>query len=97
MGITMNAMAGGSDIQALPQYYVPFETVKADLLSYAISIEPSSDTTAENSAYLHRAAKAYGKKASEVRYVPIGSLRGFAAMLLDAKSGDIIGPAKQNL
>lgn len=97
MLITMKAMDGGNDIQALPEFYVPYEKMQRELLGYAMPITTGPDTTEENSQYLLQAAKSYGRTPDEVRYVPISSLRGFAAMLLDAKTGAIVGPVRQNL
>lgn len=95
--IMWDAIAGGNDIQALPQYYASFDKIKVELLSNARKINQSNETTKENAAYLLQAANAHHKKPEEIRYVIIRSRRGLAAMLLDAKTGDVIGPVKQSL
>jgi hypothetical protein len=97
MSIAMDALGGGKDIQARPQYYAPYGKIKSLLLGKSFPITVGKTTTPENAALLLSAAKAYNKSPEDVRYVLIVSRRGVAAMLLDARTAEIIGPVKQNL
>ena len=40
----------------------------------------------------HIAAKSYGRTPDDVHFMRLGSSRGFATMLVDAKTGEVVGP-----
>jgi hypothetical protein len=69
------AIAGGTDIDRLPKYYVPFERAAPGLLQHALPVDasiPSADI------------RSVGKPPGEMRILPITSSRGDARILIDA-------------
>jgi len=46
---------------------------------------------------MQEAAKNYGYQPNELRYMHLGSARGYAIMLLDAKTGQIVGPVNLDI
>lgn len=78
---------GGKDIDVMPQYYVDYTAVAAELLKRAKSIDDlvktHSDAAASVEAWLH----AHGRPATDVRWVPLAARRATMTMLLDAGTG----------
>ncbi len=57
----------------------------------------SKTVSEEALAVMQEAAKNYGYQPSELRYMHLGSARGYAIMLLDAKTGQIVGPVNLDI
>lgn len=89
--ITLSSLNGGNDLQQMPQHYVDFKIIAPTLLNNAIRLEKTSRLTEEKVQKLTLAAQGYGYQANQVRAVILGSSRGVATMLIDAKTGQPIG------
>lgn len=92
MEIMNSALSGTGDLQTMPKYYVAYHEVVADLLANALPLKATPKASEQAIAVMVDAAKSYGREPDEVRYMRLGSSRGFAVMLIDAKTGDIVGP-----
>lgn len=90
--ITESALSGGSDLQHMPQYYADYQQITAKVLQNSKSIINPPNVSSENIAILQKAAKDYGYKPEDVRFMHLGSSRGYAMMLIDGKTGQPIGP-----
>lgn len=89
--VVFSAMAGGGDIQTMPQYYVPYDDMKADILANSHALKAEQGVSEQNVAIMAAAAKSYGYRPEDVRYMHLGSIRGFAVMLIDAKTAQVVG------
>lgn len=93
-GEIMDSIASGrSDLQYMPQFYVDYRQVAPKLLQNGRSLKAENGVSAESAALLQEAAQAYGRQPDELRFIPLRSSRGFAVMLLDGKTGEVVGPA----
>lgn len=90
--ITLSSLSGGSDLQDMPQHYVEYKDIIPKVLQNSRSIINPPKISAENVAVLHKAALSYGYKPEDVRFMHLGSGRGYAIMLIDGKTGQPIGP-----
>lgn len=93
--VLFSAMSG-KDIHLLPAYYAPYEEVASQLAQRAILADALADTlTADEAQRLRRAVVATGRQPSSVAVAPVSSIRSAssAAMLVDAATGSILGPA----
>jgi len=90
--IMLSALSGQGDIQTMPQYFVSYETVKDALLTRAKTLDDSSVLSQAESSILSSAAKSYGFQEDELCFVALASSRNYAVMLLNRKTGDIVGP-----
>lgn len=90
--LTSIALAGGGDIQMMPEYYVDFSAVVPDIIAHALPLKPGKEASAAAISVMLDAAKAYGRNPADLGFVQMASSRGFAAMLVDAKTGQIVGP-----
>ncbi len=88
--ILFSAAGGQGDIQTMPQYFVDYASVKADLMKHAKALDDKSLSKDEVQA-LAKAAKAYGFAAKNLRYLPLASSRGFAVMLANADTAKPVG------
>lgn len=95
--LAWSALAGGSDLQMLPKYYVDYSKLIPDILAHAQPLQATQTVPPHTVAILVKAAESYGRSAEEVRYLPLGSTRGYAVMLIDAKTGTIVGPVNVEL
>lgn len=95
--ITFSASFGGADLQHLPQYYVDYRQVSSKVLQNSMSIINPPKISAEHMAQLQQAAKNYGYSPDNVRFMHLGSSRGYAVMLIDGKTAQPIGPVNLDL
>ena len=95
--IVMSALAGTGDIQTMPEYYVEYQELIPDILQNSLPLQVSKTVSEEALAVMQEAAKNYGYQPSELRYMHLGSARGYAIMLLDAKTGQIVGPVNLDI
>jgi hypothetical protein len=88
--LVFTALFEGRDLQHYPKYYVPYaERARAELSS-ALAIDKvrreSQDTARVIDAYL----KDSGRREADVRYYPMRTRYEWIAVLVDAKSGDVV-------
>lgn len=88
--IILSALAGGSDLQHMPQYYVDYAQITNQILTNSMPITQAPKVSAEHLATLQKAAVSHGYKPEDVRFMHLGSSRGFAVILLDAKTAQPI-------
>jgi hypothetical protein len=95
--IIMSALSGAGDIQTMPEYFVEYQELVPDILANSAPLQLSQTVSEQALVVLQEAAKHYGYQPSEVRYMHLGSARGYAVMLVDAKTGQVVGPVNLDL
>lgn len=85
--------SGRGDLQYMPQFYVDYRQVALKLLQHARPLKAENGVSEQSAALLQAAARNYGRQPDELRFMPLRSSRGFAVMLLDGKTGEVVGPA----
>lgn len=91
------AQSGGGDLQTMPQYYLDYQSIVPDVLANALPLKVSMNASEKEIVVLASAAKSYGYKPEDVLYMHLGSSRGFAVMLVDAKTGQVVGPVNLDI
>jgi hypothetical protein len=91
--ILNSAISGHGDIQAMPKYFVAYSEVSKELLRRAKPLIESKELNSREVKALQEFADSYGYSSDKVRYLTLGSSRGFAVILLAAQTGQVIGPA----
>ena len=89
--IVMSALGGGADLQHMPQHYVDYSQIAPQVLQNAWSLSNAPKLSLQNAAILQKAASKYGYQAEDVRFMHLGSSRGYAVILLNAKNAQPIG------
>lgn len=90
--IVLSALSGGSDLQHMPQYYVDYQQLTPKILVNALPLVANQQISAHQIEILGHIAKKYGYERDAVRFMHLRSSRGFATMLIDAKTGLPITP-----
>ena len=90
--IMMSAFAGNGDLQDMPRYYTDYATIVPSLLASAKPLKPEKGISQAAINTLIAAAKQHKRNPDDVRWLRLGSSRGFAVMLVEAGTGKIIGP-----
>jgi hypothetical protein len=91
--IMMSSLGGAGDIQNMPKYFVDYSQVAKKLLTKSKLLEEGKGLSPKDAQSLQLAAESYGYKKEDLRYLPLASSRGFAVILVNAKTGDVIGAA----
>lgn len=90
--IMMSAMSGAGDLQTMPRYYVDYRRVAPQMLAAAYPLAYSKLTSRQEIDKIIAAARAYGRTPDSVRWLHLASSRGLAVMLVDARTGAVVGP-----
>jgi hypothetical protein len=88
--VIQSALAG-SDLQTFPQYYVPYESMAAEALRRA---KPVDKLQKAFPAEMEIALRDVGRSAADVRYLPVKARVKDYSVLMDAKTGAVLGIAK---
>jgi hypothetical protein len=91
--ILNSVISGLGDIQTMPKYFAPYSQVSKKLLIRAKPLIESKELSSAEVKALQKFANSYGYSSDKVRYLTLGSSRGFAVILVAAQTGEVIGPA----
>jgi hypothetical protein len=83
------AVSGGEVLQHLPQYYVPYSEVKAKALAKSQPLQSLRGADPGVAARIDREISDTGRNASDLNFLRLETRRGWGAVLIDAKTGDI--------
>jgi hypothetical protein len=84
------ATQGGDFVQHLPQYYVPYADYKAEALSKSRPLELLREDDKNMANRIDKEIADTGRKISELNFLPLQTRRGWGAVLVDGKTGDIV-------
>lgn len=87
-----SALSGKGDLQTIPKYYVEYKQISDQLLKRGKPLSADKATSKALSDKLIHAAKAYDQDPDELVYFTLASSRHFAVLLVNKKTGVIIGP-----
>ena len=90
--IMNSAISGEGDIQTMPKYFVDYSQVSTALLRKARPLREDKALSAQNAEALQKAALSYGYQPDQLGYLTLASSRGFASILVNMKTAEIIGP-----
>jgi len=79
-----NALGGGKDVQAYPQFYVPYAQQARNALGRA---KPLGNLLERDDGSLRQYLESSGRSEASLRYLPLRARRRDGAVLLDAESG----------
>ncbi|APV51717.1 hypothetical protein BWI17_19715 [Betaproteobacteria bacterium GR16-43] len=92
----IDSALGGADLQTFPQYYVPYEQLAQQAAKKAKPLAALRKQVPDASAEIDRAVAKAGKAESELAYLPVKGRARVYSVVLDAKSGAILGFAEVN-
>ena len=80
----------GEVVQHLPEYYAPYPEYKAEALSKGRPLEGLREADKNLAGRIDLAIADTGRKASELKFLQLQTRRGWGAVLVDGKTGDIV-------
>jgi len=87
----INSAFGGADLQTFPQYYVPYEELAGEALRRSKPLERVLKGHPEERPGIEAALKDIGRSLGETRYLPLKGRSRDYCVLLDAKTGAVLG------
>jgi len=88
---TMLTALSGADVSSFPQHYVPYEAVRADAAAKARKLAELRRLNPGREAEVDGALAALGRKEEEVAFLPLRAGKRDLTVLVDARSGDVLG------
>lgn len=84
------AQISGKVVTHLPRYYVPYAKHQKQALEQSQPLEPAIKRGGDFALLAQRFLTASGRKAADLKFIPMQMRRGYGAALLDANSGEIV-------
>ncbi|MGQ0529372.1 MAG: TfpX/TfpZ family type IV pilin accessory protein [Panacagrimonas sp.] len=89
--ILFSAIGGGADLPQLPEYFVPLETQREQMLKRQRPMEELRKLNELDDAAWESLLKSFERSESELAYLPLAANARDGAVIIDAKSGEILG------
>ena len=86
----MTSGMAGIDLQGFPQYYLPYEQVRAEVLKAAQPIDKLRKYNAASPGAVDRAIAATGMREEELRFLPLPAGILDLAVLVDARDARVV-------
>lgn len=96
MEVIMSAAAGGRDVQHFPRFYVPYENLASIAASKALPVERLRKAHPESAKAIDATLARLGRTLDNTRYLPLKARAHDYSVLVDAKSGAILGYVEIN-
>jgi hypothetical protein len=84
------ATSGGDLVQHLPRYYIPYSDHKTKALAISRPLEVLREDDKKMADRIDKEIADTGRKASELNFLPLQTRRGWGAVLVDGKTGDVV-------
>jgi hypothetical protein len=84
------ALKGGEVVEHFPQYYVPYSDQKARALARSGPLQALREADKAAAERIDREIAGTGRKASELNFLRLETRSGWGAVLIDAKTGDVV-------
>ncbi len=81
----------GLDLQTFPQYYVPYEELAGEALRRSKPLERLRKGHIDEAPVIDAKLKEVGRGLADVRYLPLKAKKRDQSVLLDAKTGAVLG------
>lgn len=80
----------GFDVSSFPQFFVPYEEVRAEVAQKARPVSELRRLNADSIERVNRTLAALGRKESEVAFMPMRAGKQDLVVLVDAKTGAVL-------
>ena len=89
--IVISASGGGADISSFPDLYVPYESMKAQVAKAAKPLAELAKRQPQDAPVIKSFVTASGRTEDAVGFVPMKARNRDMAVVVDKKTGDIVG------
>lgn len=80
----------GAVVTQMPKYYVPYADKKQQAIEQSQPLEPALKRGGDFAVIAQKFLSDSGRQATDLKFMPLQTRRGYGAVLIDAKSGDIV-------
>jgi hypothetical protein len=80
----------GSVVTEMPKYFVPYAEKRQQAIEQSQPLEPAVQRGGDFAAMAQDYLTKSGRKAVALKFMPLQTRRGYGAVLIDAKSGEIV-------
>lgn len=87
---TMLTALAGADVSSFPQHYVPYADVRAEAAARGRPLRGLRELNPGRAAEVDRVLASLGRKEEEVSFLPMRAGKRDLAVLVDAKSGEVL-------
>jgi hypothetical protein len=91
--VLFSSVGGGGDYGSLPQYHAPIETMRAEMLQRALPAAELKRLNVGSEVDIDRWLAAHGRSETNTVFQGLAARSRDMAVVLDAKTGDVIGIA----
>jgi hypothetical protein len=84
------AQKGGKVAQHLPKFYVPYSAKREQIAELSQTVDSALKRGGDLAAAANKFLAESGRKASELRYLPLQTRRGLGVVFLEANTGEIV-------
>jgi len=88
--ILFSAISGARDMQHFPKYYVPYAERLGEVRSQGQTMASVRKRYPANATVIDRYLAESGRADATVLYLPMRAMNGWGAVLVDAKSGELV-------
>jgi len=88
--IGMAAMQGGKDVHLLPQYYVPYDELKGDVMLKAFPMARLRSLNPSRTAEIDALEKRLGRGDADLRFLPMRAEKHDITVILDNVSAEVV-------
>jgi hypothetical protein len=89
--ISMEVMAGGPDLTAYPQFYIPYSTASRDAAASGKPLAALARASPDNAAAVAKLVGSSGKAVDGLVYLPLHARAAPMSIVLDRAKGDVVG------
>lgn len=91
LGKIMSEQAqSGSVVTQMPKYYVPYADKRKQAIEQSQPLEPAIKRGGDFAELAQKFLTESGRQAADLKFMPLQTRRGYGAVLIDAKTGDIV-------
>jgi hypothetical protein len=86
LGLAIQALSGGKDIDSVPQYYVPYTETADTLMKHARPVTSLKSLTSAQTEHLQKLTDRAKEQGDTLVYVPLQSRKGDYAAILSVRT-----------
>ncbi len=84
------SFSGGADLSALPKYYVPYQSLKQEVIDHLKPLSRLKASAKQSNIDLHQVVKDTGLTEDELGFLPISTAKDHLAAIVSRKSAEIM-------
>lgn len=88
--IITDAISGGTDLQYMPEYYVTYQNISADIISSAKQLADLHAVNKKNSEKVNALLDRYLSRSDKIGYVPLKAKVNNLTVIIDKETADIV-------